>query len=73
MIRLTRINQSPFFLNADLIEFVETTPDTVVTTINGQKVMVLEVAEEVVRRVEDYHRRIHPLTTETAQPVAGER
>ncbi|HEY3442296.1 MAG TPA: flagellar FlbD family protein [Paludibaculum sp.] len=60
MIRLTRINQSSFFLNADLIEFVETTPDTVVTTTNGQKVMVLEGAEEVVRRVEDYHRRVHP-------------
>lgn len=73
MIRLTRINQSPFFLNADLIEFVETTPDTVVTTTNGQKVMVLEGAEEVVRRVEDYHRRIHPVTAETVHSEAGER
>ena len=73
MIRLTRINQSPFFLNADLIEFVETTPDTVVTTTNGQKVMVLEGAEEVVRRVEDYHRRIHPLLAGTAGSEAGDR
>ncbi len=73
MIRLTRINQSPFFLNADLIEFVETTPDTVVTTINGQKVMVLEGAEEVVRRVEDYRRRIHPLTVETLSPSSVDR
>ena len=73
MIRLTRINQSPFYLNADLIEFVETTPDTVVTTVNGQKVMVLEVAEEVVRRVEDYHRRVHPVVAETVYLEAVER
>jgi flagellar protein FlbD len=73
MIRLTRINQSPFFLNADLIEFVETTPDTVVTTVNGQKVMVLEMAEEVVRRVEDYQRRIHPMTAEIVHSKSDER
>lgn len=73
MIRLTRINQSSFFLNAELIEFVETTPDTVLTTTSGQKVMVLEGAEEVVRRVEDYHRRIHPSLAATADSVAGER
>lgn len=73
MIRLTRINQAPFFLNANLIEFVETTPDTVVTTVNGQKVMVLEDAEEVVRRVEAYHRRVLPLTVETSHAQSGER
>jgi flagellar protein FlbD len=73
MIRLTRINQSSFYLNANLIEFIETTPDTVVTTTNGQKVMVLEVAEEVVRRVENYHRRIHTLSMEASHPEAVER
>ena len=73
MIRLTRINQSPFFVNADLIEFIETTPDTVVTTTNGQKVMVLEGAEEVVRRAEDYHRRIHPALAGSVGSEAGER
>jgi flagellar protein FlbD len=73
MIRLTRINRSLFYLNADLIEFVETTPDTVVTTTNGQKVMVLEMADEVVRRVEDYRRRIHPLTAGAARSETGER
>ncbi len=73
MIRLTRINRSLFYLNADLIEFVETTPDTVVTTINGQKVMVLEGADEVVRRVEEYRRRVHPMTGDTVHSEAGER
>ena len=73
MIRLTRINRSLFYLNADLIEFVETTPDTVVTTVNGQKVMVLEGAEEVVRRVEAYRRRTHPMIAESELSEAGKR
>jgi flagellar protein FlbD len=73
MIRLTRINRALFYLNADLIEFVETTPDTVVTTTNGQKVMVLEGADEVVRRVEDYRRRIHPMVAEIVHSDVGER
>jgi len=72
MIRLTRINQSSFFLNADLIEFVETTPDTMVTTVNGQKVMVLEGADEVVKRVEEYRRRIHPVVMDQERATACE-
>jgi len=61
MIRLTRINQAPFVLNAELIEYVDTTPDTVITLSNNQKLIVLESAEEVVQRVIEYRRAIaHP-------------
>ncbi len=60
MIRLTRLNHAPFYLNSDLIEFLEMTPDTVITTINGGKLLVAESAEEVVRRVIEYRRLIHP-------------
>ena len=59
MIRLTRLNQTPFYLNSDLIEFIEVTPDTVITTTHGGKLLVAESAEEVVRRVTDYQREIH--------------
>ena len=58
MIRLTRISQSPIVLNADLIQSIESTPDTVITLTSGQKVMVLESAGEVVDRVVAYRRRI---------------
>lgn len=51
MIRLTRLNHVPMILNADLIEHIDMTPDTVVTLTSGQKFMVLESAEEVVDRV----------------------
>ena len=51
MIQLTRLNHVPLVLNADLIEHMEVTPDTVVTLTTGQKFVVLESAEEVVERV----------------------
>jgi len=58
MIRVTRINRATLILNSDLIEHVETTPDTVITLTNGQKYMVLESADEVVRRVVAFRREI---------------
>lgn len=59
MIKLTRFNESIFVLNAELIQVVEETPDTVVTLINGQKILVLEKSEEVINKVIEYKRRIY--------------
>jgi flagellar protein FlbD len=58
MIRLTRINRAPLVLNSDLIEHVEATPDTVIALTTGQKLMVLESAEEVVQKVIEFRRLI---------------
>jgi len=58
MIRLTRLNHVPIVLNSDLIEHVEVTPDTIISLTNGQKLMVLESAEEVVDRIVAFRRRI---------------
>jgi len=58
MIRLTRLNQVPLYVNPDLIEFIEITPDTVITTTTGVKILVSESAEEVAGRVLDYQRRV---------------
>jgi flagellar protein FlbD len=58
MIRLTRINRAPLVLNSDLIEHVEATPDTVIALTNGQKLVVLESADEVVQRVIEFRRLI---------------
>lgn len=58
MIRLTRINHVPLVLNADLIEHVEITPDTVIAMTSGQKFMVLESADEVIRKVIEFRRSI---------------
>ena len=58
MIRLTRINQVPLVLNADLIEHMETTPDTIITMTNGQKFVVLESSDDVIRKVVAFRREI---------------
>jgi flagellar protein FlbD len=58
MIRLTRINQVPLVLNSDLIEHIETTPDTVITMTNGQKFVVLESTDQVVERVIAFRRAV---------------
>ncbi len=54
MIRLTKLNRSSFVLNCELIETVESTPDTVISTINGKKYVVLESVDEVVDKVIQY-------------------
>ena len=58
MIRLTRINQVPLVVNSDLIEHVESTPDTVVSLSTGQKFLVLESPEEVIARVISFRKAI---------------
>ena len=61
MIKLTKF-KSPdhdFVLNADLIETVEETPDTVITLTNGKKLIVSESMDEVMRRVMDYRRALY--------------
>ena len=58
MIRVTQLNQISIVLNCDLIEHIETTPDTVITLTNAQKMMVLESADEVIQRVIEFRRCI---------------
>ena len=57
MIQLTRLDGEPFILNADLIRYVESRPDTFVTLTNGDRVVVGESMSEVVERAIDYQRQ----------------
>lgn len=64
MIKLMKFNsevnkKGVFILNAEVIETIEETPDTVVTLINGKKLIVDEPMDEVVRRVMSYRRALH--------------
>ena len=67
MVQLTRLNHLPLVLNSDLIEYIEITPDTVITLTTGQKIMVRESAAEVVDRVVAFRRSI--LNTAAACPI----
>jgi flagellar protein FlbD len=63
MIRLTRLNKTEFCLNAELIKFVEATPDTIITLVNDQKVLVQETVDEVLRKVIEYKRSVNTWNT----------
>lgn len=54
MIELTRLNGNPILLNSDLIKTAEASPDTMLTLINGEKLIVRESCEDVMDRVIDY-------------------
>lgn len=54
MITVTRINNTNFVINAEWIETVEATPDTVITLTNGKKYVVAETVEEIVDKVIKY-------------------
>jgi flagellar protein FlbD len=58
MILLTRLNRAPLLLNSDLIDHIEASPDTVVSLLNGQKLLVLETPEEIVERVIQFRRSV---------------
>lgn len=57
MIKVTRINQTQLIINADWIETVEATPDTVITLTNGKKYVVTESIEEIINRVIEYKQK----------------
>jgi flagellar protein FlbD len=56
MICLTRLNGQPIAVNSDLIKFVENAHDTVLTLLNGEKVIVRESTEDVIQRIIEFRR-----------------
>jgi len=54
MIRLTKINGQEFFINCDLMEFIESTPDTIISLTTGKKVIVKETAEDIIEKVIEF-------------------
>ncbi len=57
MIKLSRINGKNFVVNSDLIEFIESTPDTVITLTTGKKIIVRESIDEVIEKIVKYRRK----------------
>lgn len=58
MVRLTHFNGKEFFVNAEMIKFVEETPDTVITLLGDDKILVKETPDEVVTRIIEYARMV---------------
>jgi len=63
MILVTRLNKtSQFYVNEDLIEFIEEAPDTIVTLNTGKKITVSESAIEIVEKIREEKIRIRRAT-----------
>lgn len=54
MILVHRLQGEPLFINADLIEVVEMAPDTIVTLVDGRKIIVAEGPDEIVARIRQF-------------------
>jgi len=64
MIKITRLNDQEVYVNADLIMFLEKSPDTVITLENGKKLMAKESIPEIVDRIVEFRGRCAPKVSE---------
>ncbi|MDZ4724418.1 MAG: flagellar FlbD family protein [candidate division Zixibacteria bacterium] len=71
MIKVTRINDAELVINADLIEFVEAIPDTMISLTTGKKIMVKESIDQIIERVAGFRRLSSARVTapESGSPV----
>lgn len=65
MISVTKLNNTRIIVNAEMIRYVESTPDTIITLTTNDKLMVKESVEEVVRKCVDYGRMLRRLIEPT--------
>jgi len=74
MIKVTRLNNDEIVINDDLIEFIETIPETIVSLTDGKKIMVRESPDEIIRRVAAFRRMAGRLDVKlNSGPVEKER
>jgi flagellar protein FlbD len=68
MIPVTRLDGQAVFVNADLILFLESSPETILTLENGKKMMVKESVPQVVDEIVKFKSRCYPGLYEGKQP-----
>ena len=66
MIKLTRLDGESFVLNADLIRYIERRPDTFITLVSGERIVVGETMEVVIERAVQYQQQKHFMPMPTA-------
>jgi len=64
MITVTKINDRDIVVNCDLIELIESTPDTTLTMTTGKKIIVLNTVDEILNKVVAYKGRINRVKAE---------
>lgn len=73
MIRLTRLGGEMLILNADLIRYVEAVPDTLITLTSGDRLLVCETMDEVLRRSVRYQQAKHLVPADEGDPTRRQR
>ncbi len=73
MIVVTRLNDSQFAINPDLIERITTNPDTTLIMVDGAKYIVTESMAEVIERISRYRATIIALTHELSSNTHQQR
>jgi len=68
MIKVTRLNDSVMVINVEKIQSLQSTPDTVITFTNHDKIMVKEPMEEVSQRIVEYQRTVNSASNCAADP-----
>lgn len=71
MIQLTRLNNTRLAVNSDLIKYVEQAPDTVITLLSGEKLLVRESTEQVIERVREFRRSLMAPSAEAERASAS--
>lgn len=71
MIRVTKLNKQPVVINVELIKFIESTPDTLITMTTGDKIMVRESLEDVVSLAIDFGRRVRCFSVPAVDDMQG--
>jgi flagellar protein FlbD len=72
MISVTRLNGKRFYINAELIQMIETTPDTVITLTNDNKLIVRETAAEIAELIVSYQRKVRQPLSEDNQEKSSQ-
>ncbi len=74
MIKVTRLNGQEIVVNADLIEYLEASPDTIIALTTGKKIMVKESVDEVIEKIVEYRKRcLVYVPTPAVQKSEGEQ
>ncbi len=64
MIKVSRLNGSELIINSDMVEFIESTPDTIITLSDGKKIIVQQTPEELVEDIIAFRQRVMSPQTE---------
>ncbi|MDD5092227.1 MAG: flagellar FlbD family protein [Candidatus Wallbacteria bacterium] len=58
MIRVTRLNGTDLYVNEELVELIENTPDTVLTFVSGKKLLVTEGIADIVTKIKEFRKEV---------------